>query len=65
MLSIDDKGEVKMTEVVSARAPRYRKDFIKAAERAALRTKYYPKKVDGKAIATGGVLKRYRFQIGG
>lgn len=63
-LSIDDDGEVQMTEVVSVRtARRYRKDFIKAAERAALRTKYYPKKVDGEPVATTGILKKYIFEI--
>ena len=62
-LSVDDKGEVQMTEVVSVRAQRYRKDFIKAAERAALRTKYFPKKVDGKPVPATGVLKKYVFKI--
>ncbi len=63
-LSIDDDGEVQMTEVVSVRTARkYRKDFIKAAERAALRTKYYPKQIDGNPVATSGILKKYIFDI--
>jgi len=37
-LSIDDEGEVQMTEVLSVTAKRYERDFIKAAERAAMRT---------------------------
>ncbi len=63
-LNIDHKGEVQMTEVVSVRTARkYRKDFIKAAERAALRTKYYPKLVDDRPVAASGILKKYIFNI--
>jgi len=63
ILNIDDEGDVRLTEVVSARAPRYRKDFIKAAERAALRTKFYPKLVNGKPVAASGIVKKYIFRI--
>jgi len=62
-LNIDDEGQVQMTELVSVRARKYRKDFIKAAERAALRTKYYPQTIDGKPVATSGLRKRYLFQM--
>ena len=62
-LSIDDKGEVRMAEVISVNADRYKKDFIKAAERAAMRTRYSPKTVNGKAVPTSGVLKRYVFKM--
>ncbi len=62
-LNIDDEGRVQMTELVSVRAPRYRKDFIKAAERAALQSKYYPQTVDGKPVPTSGLRKRYVFQM--
>ena len=62
-LSIDDKGEVRMAEVISVSANRYKKDFIKAAERAAMRTRYSPKTVNGKAVPTSGVVKRYVFNM--
>lgn len=62
-LNIDDKGEVQMTEVVSVSARKYRKDFVKAAERAALRTKYYPRTIDGKPVATSGFFRKYIFRL--
>ena len=62
-LAIDDEGEVQMTEVVSVTAERYAKDFIKAAERAAMRTRYHPKTVGGRAVPTQGVQKRYIFKM--
>jgi len=62
-LSIDDEGEVQMTEVVSVRASKYRKDFIKASERAAMRTKYHPQTVDGKPVAVSGFFRKYVFEI--
>ena len=62
-LNIDEKGRVAMAELVSVDAPRYADSFVKAAERAALRTRYYPKTIDGDPVAASGVLKRYRFQI--
>jgi len=61
-LNIDDRGRVQMTEVISVEAERYEDDFIKAAERAALRTRYYPKEVNGEPVAVSGVRKRYRFE---
>ena len=60
-LNIDAKGKVKMTELVSVSADRYEKDFVKAAERAAMRTRFNPKTIDDKPVAATGVLKRYRF----
>lgn len=62
-LNIDDNGEVQMTEVISVSAPRYRKDFIRAAERAALRTRYNPRTINGRPVATSGFLRKYVFQI--
>ena len=60
-LNIDTKGRVAMTELVNVKAERYEKDFIKAAERAAMRTRFHPKTVDGKPQAAVGILKTYRF----
>ncbi len=62
-LNIDEDGEVRMAELVSARALKYRKDFVKAAERAAMRTKFHPKTVNGEAVPAMGVTKRYVFKI--
>ena len=61
-LNLDRDGDVETTEVLSVKAVRYHRDFIKAAERAALRTKYYPKTVDGKPVPTV-VTKRYVFRL--
>jgi len=61
-LNIDAKGKVRMTELVDVQAAKYEKDFIKAAERAALRTRFHPQTVDGKAVPVSGIEKRYRFR---
>jgi len=64
-LNVDEKGKVAMTELVSVRADRYQKDFIKAAERAAMRTRFHPKTINGQPRAASGIVKRYRFELGG
>ncbi len=61
-LSIDAKGKVQMTELIDVQARRYEKDFIKAAERAALRTRYHPQTINGKAVPVSGIIKKYRFR---
>ncbi|WP_026941403.1 TonB family protein [Hellea balneolensis] len=63
-LNIDEKGRVAMTELVEVQAERYEKDFIRAAERAAMRTRFNPQTVDGKPQAAVGVVRRYRFDPG-
>ncbi len=62
-VSIDDKGKVQMTDIINVRAERYQKDFIKAAQRAARRTRYSPKTVNGKPVPTQGIPKKYVFRI--
>jgi len=64
-LNVDAKGRVKLTELVEVQAPRYQKSFIKAAERAALRTRYHPQTRNGEAVPVSGIIKRYRFKAGG
>ncbi len=62
-LNIDEDGRVAMTELVSIEADRYERDFVKAAERAAMRSRYHPRIENGRPIAVSGVEKRYRFTI--
>lgn len=64
-LGIDDTGRVRLTDVVDARAddPRYARDFIKAAERAARRTRYAPFVENGQPKPRQGIIKRYRFKM--
>ena len=61
-LNIDERGRVAMAEVVDVQAERYADDFVRAAERAAMRTRFHPKTVDGEPVAAMGVRKRYRFE---
>jgi len=61
-LNIDEKGKVAMTELVDVQASRYSKDFVKAAERAAMRTRFHPKTINGAPKAATGIVKRYRFE---
>ena len=64
-LSIDAEGEVQMAEVTRVQADRYRKSFVKAAERAAMRTRYSPQTVNGEAVPVQGIRKRYVFRVEG
>ena len=64
-INIDEKGRVKLAELVDVTAPRYEKDFVQAARRAALRTRYEPQTINGKAVATSGLQKKYSFKTGG
>ncbi len=63
-LDIDEKGRVDLAEVVDVEAERYAEEFVKASERAAMRTRFHPKTVDGEPVEAIGVLKRYRFEAG-
>lgn len=64
-LSIDADGEVQMAEVTRVQADRYEKSFVKAAERAAMRTRYSPQTVNGQAVPVQGIRKRYVFRVDG
>ncbi len=61
-MNINEKGRVAMTEIISVEADRYEKEFTRAAERAAMRTRFHPKTIDGKAVPAVGVRKRYIFR---
>jgi len=64
-LDIDHRGRVVDTHVVSVEARRYSKDFVKAAKRAAVRTRFYPKTVGGRPVGTRGFVQKYLFQPDG
>lgn len=61
-MNIDEKGRVDSVETVEVKTERYAKDFKRAAERAAKRTRFHPKTVNGKAVAAKNVRKRYIFR---
>ncbi len=62
-LTIDEDGRVAETELIDVEARRYANDFINAAERAALRTRFDPQTVGGIPVEARGVEKRYRFEL--
>lgn len=62
-LYIDARGRVDMTELVLVDAQRYAKDFVKAAERAAMRTRYHPRLLNGAPVPTQALQKTYRFEV--
>ena len=61
-MNIDDEGRVDDADVIDIQADRYQRDFIKAAIRAAKRTKFHPKTVNGKAVPAQDIRKRYIFK---
>ena len=61
-MDIDARGRVDAVRVVRVEAERFGKDFARAAERAARRTRFNPRTLDGEPVSTRGVRKRYRFQ---
>ncbi|MCF6220822.1 MAG: TonB family protein [Robiginitomaculum sp.] len=64
-LDIDERGNVARTHVVSINAPRYKDKFIRAARRAAMASKFHPKTITGKPVASRGYLRKYSFTSGG
>lgn len=60
-LIIGADGRVDEVELVRVDADRYEDDFVREAERAALRTRFEPKTVGGVPTEAVGVRKRYRF----
>ena len=60
-LNIDDRGRVKITKLVSVKAKRYRGDFVRAAKRAARRSRFHPKMVDGVPVTSSNYQRTYRF----
>ena len=62
-LTIDERGRVSEVELIDVEADRYEEDFIREAERAALRTRFDPQRVGGVAVEARGIQKRYRFEM--
>lgn len=62
-LTIDASGRVATVELIEVEAERYADDFVKEAERAALRTRFDPRTVGGIPVETDGIRKRYRFEL--
>lgn len=62
LLSVDTEGRVVMTEVAKVQADRYERDFVRASERAAMRTRYYPRTENGRPVPVSNISKTYRFQ---
>jgi TonB family protein len=61
-MDIDEKGRVDAVDIIDIQAKRYEKDFIRAAERAAKRTRFHPKTINGEPVSATGVRKRYIFR---
>ena len=61
-MNIDEKGRVSSVETVEVQAERYGKDFKRAAERAAKRTRFTPKTLNGQPVPAVAVRKRYIFR---
>ena len=61
-MDVDARGRVDAVRILSVDAERYGKDFARAAERAAKRTRFDPRTLDGVAVPASGVRKRYRFE---
>lgn len=60
-LFIDERGNVARTETVSIDAKKYRNSFARASKKAAMASKFYPKTVGGKPVATRNYLRQYTF----
>lgn len=60
-LFIDERGNVARTEIVSIDAEKYRNSFARASKKAAMASKFHPKTVGGKPVATSNYLRQYLF----
>ena len=61
-MDIDEDGRVDEAELVTIEADRYEKEFVKAARRAAKRTRFHPKTINGKPVPARDIRKRYIFR---
>ena len=61
-MDINTKGRVEDVEVIDIQTERYEKDFSRAARRAAKRTRFHPKTINGIPVPAKDVRKRYIFK---
>ncbi len=64
-LNIDERGHVVSTRLISVEARRYRGDFVRAAKRAARRSRFHPKVENGAPVRTSNYLRTYTFAAEG
>jgi len=62
-MDIGADGKVIDARVIKPASGKYAADFGRAAVRAAKRTRFNPKTIDGEPAPTNGYTRRYRFQI--
>ena len=62
-MDITAEGKVKNTRIVQAATGRYAREFGISALRAAKRTRFDPRTVDGVAMPTNGYTRKYTFEI--
>ena len=62
-ITVNKKGKVVNTELISAAADRYQKSFVSAAKRAARRSRYTPEKIGNTVSPLSHVNKTYRFRL--
>jgi len=62
-LEIDARGRVTSSTVVAISAARYEKDFVKAAQKAAKRSRFHPKTIGGRSVPSHGFLRTYTFNF--
>ena len=61
-MDVDARGRVEDVRILRVDAERYGKDFARSAERAASRSRFSPRLLDGQPVPTVGIRKRYRFE---
>ena len=61
-LTIDERGKVIKTRVHDIQAERYETEFIYAAKRAAKRSRFHPKLVDGEPVIVRNYKRKYKFR---
>lgn len=59
--NVDAKGRVVLVKVIQSEASRYKREFERAAKRAARATRYFPQTIDGIPTPVTGITKTYVF----
>ena len=61
-LTIDQKGRVIRTKVLVVNASRYEEEFVRAAKRAAKRSRFHQKTINGKPVMVHDYKRVYKFK---